>query len=148
MSNTKVKKWAIYPEKINHLGHVIWLVRLELSKGTTAAIPWLKWATFKTKLRSFLRFCNVFRISTSDFWRNAGPLQKKLRNDQHHLFPSPTADEKNAVKNLKKVLSNLPILALLRASGQYTVDTEAYKSQVRWVLLQQQEDGTFRPIRY
>lgn len=63
-------------------------------------------------------------------------------------FPSFTQAKKDAVESLKKLLTNQPILALSRKTGQYTIYTYAYDSQVVCVLLQKQEEGTIRPSEY
>lgn len=64
------------------------------------------------------------------------------------LFPFLTKNEKEAVEIFKTLLKSLPVLALPRATGPYTADTDAGNSKVGSVLLQQQGDSPTRPIRY
>lgn len=68
--------------------------------------------------------------------------------NQPASFPSLTPADKDAVENRKKLLTNPQILALARGTCQYTIDTDACNSQVRYVLLQLLDDGTSRPMKY
>lgn len=101
------------------------------------------------ELRSFLSLCNVFRRFVPNFSRVVSPLDRKLRIDQPTSFPFVTPAEKDAVENFMALLTNPPILAFPRTTGNYTVDTDTCHSHLRLYLLQQQKDGTTtQPIGY
>lgn len=53
-----------------------------------------------------------------------------------------------AVKVLKEKYITLPILALPRADGQYSIDTDDCDTQVWCVLVQKQEDKVLKPLDY
>lgn len=52
------------------------------------------------------------------------------------------------METLKNLLTVPPVLRLPRASGTYTVDTDAHISQVWCVLLQEEPDGPVSKIGY
>lgn len=56
--------------------------------------------------------------------------------------------ERQAVDKLKKRLINPLVLAVPRVNGHYTVDTDAANTQVKFMLLQEQEDKVQKPIGY
>lgn len=41
-----------------------------------------------------------------------------------------------------------PVLALPITKGQYALDTDAFKKQIRYVFFQEQEDESNRPVGY
>lgn len=52
------------------------------------------------------------------------------------------------VENVKTLLTSPTVLSLPRTTGQYKLNINECHSQVGCVLLQHEEDGIKRPIRY
>lgn len=90
----------------------------------------------------------MFRCFVPIFSKAPAPLKKWLQKFQSTSLPFLILDEKYAIENLNKQLTNLPILALPPPGDQYTVDTDGLDSKVGYVILQQQADGTSRPIGF
>jgi len=53
-----------------------------------------------------------------------------------------------AFEELKRRLTEAPIIPLLRRQGTHTLDTDASAEQVGAVLLQEQPDQSTRPVSY
>ena len=111
---------------MDSLGHVIRPGRLEVATKKTEAVKGFEEPTTHTGLRSFLGFCNVYRLCVPNFARTASPL--------------------NAF--LKKALISAPMLRLPRTDLPYSVYTDACNHQVGCALLQTYSDGTHHPIGF
>lgn len=103
---------------------------MELSKATTSYVRKLKDPNIQTELYLSLDFCSVFRNLAQNLSNVAAPLNKKLRTDHLTSFLYSIQAEKEAVENLKGVLTNPPILPLPSATGQYTVNTDTRYSEL------------------
>ena len=143
----KLKKCFFFCDKIDYLGHVISPGKLEVASKTTEAIKGLSYPTDVSQMRSFLGLCNDYRRFVPNFTRLAKPLNRKLKKDRSIRFELDDS-EKEAVDALKEKLTSTPVLALPRATGQFTIDTDACDYQVGCVLLQRQDDDSLRPIGY
>lgn len=119
-----------------------------VSTKTCDAVKNFKPLRSVTDVRSFLGLCNVFRRFIPNFARVAAPLTAKLEKDHPQRFPSLSPTEENAFESLKQLLISPPVLALPRADGHYTLDTDACDVQVGCVLIQDQRDGPPRSIGY
>lgn len=146
--NTKVEKWHLFTDKIDYSGHVIRPGGLKVENYTTDAIRDLKEPTTVTELGSFLGLCNVFRRFVPNFARISAPLNEKLRKGELTSFETLTEEEQSTMKELQERLITTPVLDLPRTNGNYAVDTEACDRQIGCVLLQEQPDGTTKPVAY
>lgn len=72
----------------------------------------------------------------------------KVQEDRLILFPSPTTAEVGAVKMMRKLLINPPILAFSDPTSQYTLEHYSGDCWVRYVILQKEEDRTICPLEY
>lgn len=115
--------------------------RLEPSNVTTATVHKLEEPTSKMELRSILGLCSEFR-HFPNFSRVAALFNNKLRKDQQSSLPPVIQAKSGAVENHETLLTTTLVLALPRATGQYTVDSDACDSQVRSALLRKQKEGT------
>lgn len=70
-----------------------------------------------------------------------------VRNEQKS-FSSSTVKEKQAVERLKDLSTNLPVHALLWATGLYSVKTVARNISIGCFLQQKLPYGPVKPIRY
>lgn len=121
----KPKLLSFFAEKSNYLVYIIRPLRLELSEMTTAAVRKLNYPKAQTKLSSFLGLCKVFHRSFSNFSKVAVTLNTQLRKGRTTTIPTVTKTKTDAAENLRTLLMNPSMTALLRATGQYTVDTDA-----------------------
>lgn len=124
----KLKKCPFFIENINGLGLVIRPGRLKLSKATTAAVRKINNRMTQTELRSFFRLSNIPRRFIPKLSMVAASLNRKLQKDQPTSFPCLTRAEKDAVENLVRLQTNLPILTLPRPIEKYAVHTDASHS--------------------
>jgi hypothetical protein len=77
----------------------------------------------------------------------AAPLNKYLTGEQPETFDlDETALSSHAA--LKMAVTTAPVLALPRKEGRYIVEADASASQLGAQLLQEQEDGSYRPLGY
>lgn len=70
------------------------------------------------------------KVRTSTWW----PLWRKARVQRYSYW--------------QEALFSRLLLALPKRSGLYTLDTDAYDYQIRFVLLQEQKDGSNHLVRY
>ena len=104
-----------------------------------------------TQLRSFLGAANLYRRVVTGYSGIARPLNAVLRKDVEPDWDSPTNDELDAFKTLKRKLVAPPILGLPKANSPYMIDTDASAYQLGATLLQQQnetEPKEWTPIGY
>lgn len=76
----KLQKWAFFKNGIYYLDYIIWPVRLKVANHTKKAVRELKTPTAVTEVRSFLRFCYVFRRFVQNLARIASPLSRRVKN--------------------------------------------------------------------
>lgn len=126
----KVNRCSFFPEKIKYIEQDVRPGQRELSETTTAAVRKVEGPKTHTEQSSFLILCIVFRRCVPRFSIVASPLNKKLQKGQSTSFPSLTQAEKNNIETLNALLSSSLILALPRAAGHFTVDTDACDYQV------------------
>jgi len=144
----RLDKCHFFSEAVDYLGHVVRPGRLAVSSKTCDAVRCFKPLRSTTDVRSFLGLCNVFRRFVPNFARVSAPLNDKLRKGEPARFAGLTDEETTAFDRLKDLLTSPPILALPRADGHFTLDTDACDRQVGCVLLQAQPDDQMRPVGY
>jgi len=92
--------------------------------------------------------CNVFRRFVSNFARIAYPLTDIMGSTAPVTVPPPTPEQLVAFEELKRRLTQPPVLALPRAGHKYALDVDACGTQVGAALLQEQQEGGLRPVAY
>lgn len=117
-------------------------------EAKTRSVQEIQYSTTRTGARSFLGLCSVYHRFVPGFSKMAAALNKKLRKEELEKFSTLTKAKIHSVNALENAPTNLPMLFLQRANGQYTIHTDASDTQVGCVLLQTQEDGTDTPIGY
>lgn len=70
-----------------------------------------------------------------------------LQNDHPRVYTELSDEALEALELWKGKLNSLPVLALPRSQGPYTVESDAYDRQIGYVLLQKELDGHNKPIR-
>lgn len=144
----KAKKCHLFQEEVEYLGHIVGRGRLKVQEKNIQGLKEASPPRCKKDLRSFLGMCNVYRRFVKDYASIARPLAAKTSTRLPDHWGELTAEEARSFEELKRRLTSAPILALPHREGAYTLDTDASASQVGAVLLQQQPDGTTRPVGY
>lgn len=110
------------------------------------SIDMLQYPTTVWKLRNFLGLCNVYRLFELILARFASPLNKNIKENAPRLFKLGDT-ERNIVYVIKKKRITSTILALPRLNGQYTIDSDAYDTEVQCVSLLKQDEKLLKRIR-
>jgi hypothetical protein len=100
----------------------------------------------KTKkgVRRFLGLTNYHRHFIKDYSWIARPLHDLTRD-----VPFAWTEEcQQSFDGLKTVLTMSPVLALLRDEGKFCLETDVSDVTTRAVLLQEQEDGVYKPLGF
>ena len=96
-------------------------------------------------LCQFLGLCSYYRQFIPNFTEIAEPLQSLTRKDTIWTWLKP---QQQTFNELKKQLTETPVLALPVTGGQYILQTDASDIAIRAVLSQIQKDGFEHPIAY
>lgn len=142
-----LKNCSFFSKNIDYSSHVISPGKLSVSAKTTEAVKAFMYPNRVSKLRSFLRACDVYQRFVPNFARPASSLNKKFKERDPLQFDINREDLK-AVDVLDKKLTTPPVLALSGSNGQYIIDTDAHDTQVGFVLLQEQKVKILKPISY
>jgi RNase H-like domain found in reverse transcriptase len=143
-----LKKCHFSKDTVDYLGHVFRPGQLSVAEKNTAALKDMMHPTTQTELRSFLGLFNVYRRFVKGFAKIAAPLNILLRKGETPQLSPLSPEQVFAFDTLRASLVHPPILALPRIEGAYTVDTDASDRQLGCRLLQEQPDGTQKPIGY
>lgn len=92
--------------------------RLEPFQVTAAAVRKRKDLTTQNEMRSFLDRWNVFGQFVPNVSRKAPRFSRKLRKDQATTIHFLARAKKEAVENLKTLLTSPPVLAFPQTTGQ------------------------------
>jgi RNase H-like domain found in reverse transcriptase len=112
------------------------------------ALKTAKPPTTRSKLRSFLGLCNVFRRFVAGFAKIAEPLNILLRKGESPQLGSLSEEQLAAFETLRTRLLDPPILALPRAEGLLILYTDAPQEQIVCCLFQEKGEGTRHPVEY
>ena len=82
------------------------------------------------------------------FAKIAAPLNSLLRKGESSRLNTLNEDQLRAFEALRQCLLTPPILALPKADGQFTLDTDASSDQIGCCLFQAQSDGKLHPLGY
>jgi len=140
----KFPKCRFSRTSVEYLGHEITPGRLGVLLAHTKALREAAFPTTRTQVRSFIGMCNVFRRFLPNFSRVATPLTDIMGSTGPVTVAPPTPEQLFAFEELKRRLTQPPVLALALASLQYVLDVDACGTQVGAALLQQQEEGGLR----
>jgi hypothetical protein len=107
-------------------------------------VNWRQPTTVKS-VQSFLRFYNFYRSFIKDYSRIAKPLHSLTRSDIQFEW---TSKRQEAFEELKKRLTNAPILAHYDPTLPTRIETNASDGVLSAVLSQQGPDLRWHPIAY
>jgi len=92
--------------------------------------------------------CNVYRRFVKDYAQVARPLAAMTSSKRPDRWGMLSDEALGVFEELKRRLTEAPILAQPLRQGTYTLDTDASAGQVGAVLLQEQPDQSTRPVGY
>ena len=141
----KPEKCVFGAPAIDYLGVI-------LEKGVTRMDPvkvagirnWPTPTTVK-QVRSFLGFCNFYRLFIKGFATHARPLNRLTRKDTDWHWGQT---EEDAFTKLKTLVTSEPVLAHPDLRDQFEMEVDASGFAVGAVLMQRKEDGRRHPIGY
>lgn len=123
-----------FTSSIYYLRHIMRPVRMEIACHTCDCTHDSRPPKAVAELKSFPRFCNLFRWFVTIFARFSTPLNKMLRKDRPEKFGQLTQEETTAMRKLQEKLISSLALAIPGRNGKYVLDTDASNVQLRCVL--------------
>ena len=132
-------------KQVKFLGHLISEQGCKPDPENVEAVISMKAPTHVKEVRRFIGMAGFYRKSIPNFAKIAAPLTNLTRKDQPFDW-TPECDE--AFQQLKTLLVSAPVLVKANMSRKFQLHTDASKTHVGAALMQQQGDGTVRPVGY
>jgi hypothetical protein len=145
-ANLKLKpsKCKLFQLSVKFLDHRVSRAGVEVDSDKVACILAWQLPRSVSELRSFVSLCSYYRAFCPGFSSAAEPLTEMLRKGVP-LFWSER--RQNAFNELKRFLTQPPVLSLPRDEGEYVLDVDASLVGAG-AILQQYQDGSLRVIEY
>ena len=141
----KISKSTFKTQEVDFLGYKVKQGQYSPCPVKTAAIRDWPAPTNLKELRSFIGFCNFYRMFIANFSQIAHSLHSLTKKDQEYIWEEP---QKQAFEELKNRLTSLPVLRLPNLSKPFVVQTDASKLGTGAVLLQMDDAGVTHPCAY
>ena len=140
----KVSKCNMVRDSVQFLGHIV--SGDGIATDPDKIIKVQEWPQPKNvhDVKSFYGLCSYYRKFVQNFAKIAAPLTKLMKADNKFHWD---ADAEESFNELKRKLTQSPILALPRQDGRFILDTDASDFAIGGVLSQVQ-DGFERVIAY
>lgn len=113
---------------------VIWSSSIKLSGHVADAVAMLKHSTTQTEFCFFSCVHSAFRQFFTYLVHLVPPLNKILANGKPKHLSTVSYKESSAVRSLKDTLRGRTLLAIPNSKWQYTIDTDVFRNQIRYVL--------------
>jgi len=126
----KLLKCRFFRTTVENLVHEITLGRFGVLQAHSKALREAAFPTTRTQVRSFIGMCHVFRRFVSNFAWIATPLTDLMGSTAPVTVPPWTAVQLFAFEELKRRLTEPPMLILPRAGHKYMLDVDACGTQV------------------
>ena len=141
----KISKSTFETEEVDFLGYKVKSGQYSPCPVKTAAIK--DWPTPMNlkELRSFIGFCNFYRMFIANFSQIVHPLHLLTKKDQEYVWEDL---QKHAFEELKNRLMSSPVLRLPNLLKPFIVQTDASKLGTGVVLLQMDDAGVTHPCAY
>ena len=141
----KIAKSTFAMQEVDFLGYRIKSGQYSPCTIKTAAIKDWPTPTNLKELRSFIRFCNFYRMFIANFSQIAHPLHLLTKKDQEYVWGDL---QQQAFQELKNRLTSSPVLQLPDLSKPFFVQTDASKLGTGAVLLQKDDTGVSHLCAY
>lgn len=142
----ELRKCKFFTHTINYLGHVItqgaW--NLLLAQRTTSVYS--SHRPTSRSYNSYLAYASSSDGSCLALLESRLHFNPRLKNGQSAFFTPLYSDELLAMETLKNALIIQPIQAVSYSGGYVTLETDACNVQIGCSLLQDQPNGTTKPI--
>lgn len=139
-------KCQFLKKKINYLGHVVENGKVSPSEDKTNAVKHFPKPNNVKAVQSFLGLTGYFRKFIPQYAFIARPLSDLLRKEQEFQFGKLQED---AFNQLKKALSEQPILHLFKSTAETELHTDASSLGFGAILLQRSDDDNLmHPVYY
>jgi len=140
----KPKKCRIFLRRAKFLGHVVSERGVEMDPDKVACIIAWEFPKDVSELRSFMGLASYYRSYIKDFAHIAEPLLEMMRKGCAVVV---TDHRLEAFNELKRRLSEAPILGVPQDQGRYILQTDASNFAAGCILAQVQE-GKERVLEY
>ena len=144
----KAKKCHLFQKEVEYLGHIVGRGELMVQDQNVRRLKAASPLRCKTDLRSSLGMCSVYWRFVKDYAQVARPLATMTRFKRPDWWGTLSVDALGVFEELKRRLTDAPILVLPCRQRAHTLDTHANAGQVGAVLLQEQPDQSTRPVGY
>ena len=137
-------KCQLFRKEVKYLGHVVSDQGIATDPQKTEKV--LSWPvpTCCSDVRSFLGLCSYYRRFVPSFANLAKPLHLLLEDGQHFSW---TEEADAAFQELKRRLTQAPVLGYPLPDGKFILDTDA-SNYATGAVLSQVQDGQERVISY
>ncbi|GFX08268.1 retrovirus-related Pol polyprotein from transposon gypsy [Trichonephila clavipes] len=125
--------------------HIVESGTIKPSPTKTLAVRKFPEPTTIKQVQSFLGLTGYFHKYIKDYSKIAKPLSDLTRKLNLFVFGT---QQKEAFEELKKILSECPILHLYKYGRKTELHTDACKQGYGAILLQEAEDGKLHPVYY
>lgn len=134
------RKFQYKLDEVKYFGHIFSKKGMKIDPDRIKAIVELKSPTNKKELQIILGMINYLRRFVSGLAELAAPLQELLKKDVEWLW---TPVHENAFVNIKKCISQAPVLQNFNSNLPVTIQCDASKDGLGCCLMQ---DG--KPVSY
>jgi hypothetical protein len=125
----KIKKCAFAAEQVTYLGLKVGAAGVEVDRSKTVAVEESHAPQTKTAMRRFLGMTGYYRKFIDNYAKKAVPLTRYLKDGVEEPFQ--LADEAlKAHQDLNDAIVSAPVLALPKAIGTFSIETDASASQL------------------
>ena len=146
-ANLRLKpgKCHIVKKELSYLGHTVSVKGITVDKTKVQAVLTYPTPTDLKSLRSYLGLTGYFRRFIQNYAATAKPLYDLTRKGVPFVW---SAACHTAFQQLKRDLTEAPVLAYPDFTKPFIVHTDASGFSVAGILLQEQPDKSIRPIAY
>jgi len=140
----KASNCRLFQRKIKFLGSIVSKEGIAPDPAKVEAVVSWPIPTSLTEIRSFTALAAYYREFVKGFAAIAKPLFELTQKDRPFVW---TSRQQNAFEQLKKCLTEAPVLTAPLECGQYFLDTDASDTALGAVL-QQMQNGELKVIAY
>ena len=130
------------------MGHIVDRWELKVQDKNICGLKEKSPPRCEKDLRSFLGTCNVYRRLVKEQAQVAWQMAAMTSSKGPDRWGMLSDEALGAFEELKRRLTEAPILALPRRQGAFLLDTDASAGQVGEILLQEQPDQSTRLVSY
>ena len=143
-----IKKSMFNVKVVDYLGMTMEAgVGVKIDPKKTDAIRNWKFDDLRNRsaIKSFLGLCNYVRMFCEHSSGVAEPLNRLLKKDAPFQLGS---EQRDAFEKLKNLACTAPVLAFFHPGRPTRLETDASRNATGGLILQQQDDGTWKPTGY